>query len=140
TGLSVRRDRKIRFPSGSAERLRDSSRGITFVPLLVGDQAFGVLRLDGPVGETAFHAEPQRLLAPFAAEAALAVQRVEMAQAASRAEALKEADELKSALLASVSHDLKTPLAGIKAAVTSLLDKNVAWSPDNTRQFLDTID
>jgi len=90
--------------------------------------------------ETPFRDKPQRLLAPFAAEAALAVQRVEMTQAASRAEALKEADELKSALMASISHDLKTPLAGIKTAVSSLLDTSVSWSPSDAEEFLRTID
>lgn len=140
TGLASIRDRKIRLPSGSARRLRDSTRGIAFVPLSVGDQAFGVLRLDGPMGETPFRDEPRRLLAPFAAEAALAVQRVEMAQAASRAEALKEADEMKSALMASISHDLKTPLAGIKTAVSSLLEPDVSWSQTDIDEFLRTID
>lgn len=140
TGLASTRDRKIRLPSGSAHQLSHSTRGIAFVPLSVGDQSFGVLRLDGPMDETPFRDKPQRLLAPFAAEAALAVQRVEMTQAASRAEALKEADELKSALMASISHDLKTPLAGIKTAVSSLLDTSVSWSPSDAEEFLRTID
>ena len=140
TGLASTRDRKIRLPSGSARRLRDSVRAIAFVPLSVGDQSFGVLRLDGPTGETPFRDEPQRLLAPFAAETALAVQRVEMSQAASRVEALKEADEMKSALMASISHDLKTPLAGIKTAVSSLLDGSVRWSQSDITEFLNTID
>lgn len=140
TGLALARDRKIRLPSGSAKQLRDSTRGIAFVPLTVGDQGFGVLRLDGPMGETPFRDDPRRLLAPFAAEAALAVQRVEMARAVSHAEALKEADEMKSALMASISHDLKTPLAGIKTAVSSLLDTRVSWSRSDVDEFLQTID
>ena len=50
------------------------------------------------------------------------MQRAELAQAAAHAEALVQADEMKSALMTSISHDLKTPLAGIKTSVTSLLD------------------
>jgi two-component system sensor histidine kinase KdpD len=47
---------------------------------------------------------------------------------------------MKSALLASVSHDLKTPLAGIKTGVSSLLDRSVNWSPEDVQAFLETID
>ncbi len=140
TGLGSTRHRTIRLPSGSVRQQRDSTRGLAFVPLSVGERSFGVLRLDGPIGATLFRDEPGRLLAPFAAEAALAVQRVEMAHAASHAEALKEADEMKSALMASISHDLKTPLASIKTAVSSLLDKGVTWSPADAEEFLRTID
>src|SRR5207244_2295939 len=81
-----------------------------------------------------------RLLTAFASEAALGVQRAELAQAASHAEALMEADEMKSALMTSISHDLKTPLAGIKTSVSSLLDDSVSWSGDDRLAFLGTID
>jgi two-component system sensor histidine kinase KdpD len=100
----------------------------------------GVLRLDGPIGETPFRDHPDRLLAAFASEAALALQRVELAQAAAHADALMQADKMKSALLASISHDLKTPLAGIKTGVSSLLDRSVNWSPEDVQAFLETID
>ena len=68
------------------------------------------------------------------------MQRVELAQAAAHAEALREADEMKTALMTSISHDLKTPLAGIKTAVSSLLDGTVAWSDEDVQAFLETID
>lgn len=48
--------------------------------------------------------------------------------------------ELRNALLAAVSHDLRTPLASIKASVTSLLADDVEWPPDLARQFSETID
>jgi two-component system sensor histidine kinase KdpD len=50
--------------------------------------------------------------------------------------ALAQSDELKSALLAAVSHDLRTPLATIKTSTTSLLDRSVAWSPEERDEFL----
>jgi two-component system sensor histidine kinase KdpD len=56
---------------------------------------------------------------------------------ASRAQA---ATELRNALLAAVSHDLRTPLASIKASVTSLLAHDVEWPPEVARQFATTID
>lgn len=140
TGLQQsRRIRTVR--PGPARRVEESSEGVAFVPLRVGERTLGVLRLDGPIGErTPFREHPQQLLDAFAREAALGVQRVELAQAAAHAEALRYADEMKTALLTSVSHDLKTPLAGIKAAVSSLLDSTVSWSREDVQSFLETID
>ena len=47
---------------------------------------------------------------------------------------------MKTALMTSISHDLKTPLAGIKASVSSLLDNSVVWSEEDSAAFLETID
>ena len=140
TGLSTRRRPRIVSPRVAALSTEGPRRSIALVPLRVGDRTLGVLRLDGPIGETPFRDHPDRLLAAVASEAALALQRVELAQAAAHADALMQADEMKSALLASISHDLKTPLAGIKTGVSSLLDRSVNWSPEDVRAFLDTID
>jgi two-component system, OmpR family, sensor histidine kinase KdpD len=57
-----------------------------------------------------------------------------------RARALEEADRLRTALLNSVSHDLRTPLASIKASVSSLLDHEVTWEEAQREEFLETID
>ena len=57
-----------------------------------------------------------------------------------RATALEQTDRLKSALLTAVSHDLRTPLASIKAAATSLLQKNVHWDEATRDDFLTAID
>lgn len=111
-----------------------------FVPLRAGDRAFGVLRLDGPLGGSEVSRGVMRLLEPFVTEAALAVHRLELAQAAAHADALRQADELKTALMTSISHDLKTPLAGIKASVTSLLDSSVSWSDEDRQEFLAAIE
>ena len=94
-----------------------------------------MLRLDGPIGASPFRHEPLRLLSAVASGAAVAVQRAELAKTAAHAEALREADELKTALMASISHDLRTPLAAIKAAITSILDKNIAWSAEDMTAF-----
>jgi two-component system, OmpR family, sensor histidine kinase KdpD len=98
------------------------------------------LRVEGPLGDSPFRSEPESLLTALASEAALAVQRAELAREAAHAAALREADEMKTALMASISHDLKTPLAAIKAAVSSLLDETVTWSPDDIDAFNRTID
>jgi two-component system sensor histidine kinase KdpD len=143
TGLATTRRVKIVVPSHRA-RPPEPIEGVVFVPLRVGAgstaRTLGVLRLDGPIGDTPFREHPERLLAAFASEAALGVQRGELAQEAAHADALRQADEMKSALMTSISHDLKTPLASIKASVSSLLDDTIAWTDEDRRAFLETID
>jgi two-component system sensor histidine kinase KdpD len=138
TGLSRGRVRII-VPSGRHSAFA-SDRAVAFVPLKVGERVLGVLRLDGPIGDSPFRQEPERLLNAVASEAALEVQRAELAKGAAYAEALKQADELKTALMASISHDLKTPLASIKAAISSILDSSVNWSDEDIAAFHQTID
>jgi two-component system sensor histidine kinase KdpD len=91
---------------------------------------------------TVFDDERRRLLSTFAAGAALAIERATLAEAALRAAVLARSDELKSALLSSVSHDLRTPLAAIKGSVSSLLVEGtgVTWDDATRREFLLTID
>lgn len=138
TGLERSRRRRIVARPRMATRSQPSS--VAVVPLVVGGITCGVLRVDGPVGETPFGSQARQLLQTFAGEAAVAVQRIELAQAAAGAEALKQADEMKAALLASISHDLKTPLASIKAAVSNLLDKTISWCDDDVEAFHRAID
>jgi two-component system sensor histidine kinase KdpD len=56
-----------------------------------------------------------------------------------RAQVLAEANELRTALLQAVSHDLRTPLASVKASISSLLQEDVTWSKAETGEFLATI-
>jgi two-component system sensor histidine kinase KdpD len=79
------------------------------------------------------------VLRSFAAQVQVAVERRSLRADIAAAAGLAEANELRTALLAAVSHDLRTPLASIKASVTSLLQRDVAWSADATREFLETI-
>ena len=72
----------------------------------------------------------ERLLQTFASQGVLALERVRLSQAASRARLLEESDRFKSSLLSSVSHELRTPLATIKAAVTSLRSGTVEWDTE----------
>jgi two-component system, OmpR family, sensor histidine kinase KdpD len=84
--------------------------------------------------------EDQRILDVFAAQLASAVERRHMAAQAAQATALAEANELRSALLQAVSHDLRTPLAGIKASASSLRQSDIDWSETDRDQFLRTIE
>jgi len=76
----------------------------------------------------------------FAAHAAAILTRRELAAAARSAEALERDNRARTALLSAVSHDLRTPLTGIKAAVTSLRSGDVTLSPEDQAELLATID
>ena len=84
------------------------------MPLRVRERTVGVLRLShgAPI---VLEPDARRFLDALAYYAALGVERVRLTAAAERAEAFRQADELKTALLATVSHDLRTPLTTIKA-------------------------
>jgi two-component system sensor histidine kinase KdpD len=90
-------------------------------------------------GET-LNGDDREILRAFAGQVAIAVQQRELRADAERAAGLEEANELRTALLAAVSHDLRTPLSSIKAAVTSLLQRDVDFTPRATRELLETID
>jgi two-component system, OmpR family, sensor histidine kinase KdpD len=85
-------------------------------------------------------AEDLALLQAFTGQLALALERRQLRAEAEVAAGLIEASDLRAALLAAVSHDLRTPLSSIKAAATSLLQQDVAWTPEATRELLATID
>jgi two-component system sensor histidine kinase KdpD len=94
----------------------------------------------GRPGTGPFRAEDEHLLTTFVDQAALALERARLAEEAAQAAVLAKSDELKSALLAAVSHDLRTPLASIKASATSLLDESVEWDPETKQDLLTAID
>ena len=84
--------------------------------------------------------EDRPLLTAFGREVAASLHVAELEAGVSTVDSLAAANELRTALLSAVSHDLRTPLAGIKASVTSLLADDVAWGPEDTDAFLRAID
>jgi two-component system, OmpR family, sensor histidine kinase KdpD len=80
------------------------------------------------------------LLAGYGAQAAAAVDRERLRIQAAQAEALAEGNRIRTALLAAVSHDLRTPLASIKASVSSLRQDDVEWSAADEADLLATIE
>jgi two-component system sensor histidine kinase KdpD len=81
-----------------------------------------------------------RMLEGYAAQAAAAVERHRLRIQAGQAEALAEGNRIRTALLTAVSHDLRTPLAAVKAAVTTLRQTDVAWSAEDQASLLATIE
>ena len=109
------------------------------VPMRSGGQVVGALVVVAGPGSPGLGEAERRVLATFANQAALAVERGRQEEQRNRALALQETDRLRTALLNSVSHDLRTPLASIKASASSLLDREVRWSDAERNEFLATI-
>jgi len=80
------------------------------------------------------------LLAGYTAQAVAALDRARLRTQAAQAEALAEGNRMRTALLAAVSHDLRTPLASIKASVSSLRQTDVRWSPEDQADLLANIE
>jgi two-component system sensor histidine kinase KdpD len=80
------------------------------------------------------------VLGAFAAYAAVALEQQRLTVAAEAARPIAEADRMRTALLAAVSHDLRTPLASAKAAVTSLRSPDIQWTTEDREELLATAD
>lgn len=119
--------------------LRGRRTPAVYLPMRVSDEVIGVLRVAGHMAAHSITDDEMRLLQAFADQAALAADRARLLHEAAQAEALQEASRLKSALLATVSHDLRTPLAAIKAAVSSLLQPDMRWDPATQRELLTAV-
>jgi two-component system sensor histidine kinase KdpD len=127
---------QVRGPAGAD---LEPGRALT-VPMRSGEHVVGALVVvAGGPGSSGFGEAERRVLATFANQAALAVERGQQEEQRNRALALQETDRLRTALLNSVSHDLRTPLASIKASASSLLDGEVRWSDAERDEFLATI-
>ena len=101
----------------------------------VGDDEFWLL-----LAGKKLPARDRRVLSAVAKQAAGLVKQRELAEEASEAETIGKADELRRSLLSAVSHDLRTPLAAAKAAVSSLRSSDVAFSERDTAELLATIE
>ncbi|MGW6707191.1 DUF4118 domain-containing protein [Streptomyces sp. NPDC054956] len=104
--------------------------------------------VDMPIGENmalaltgrVLPAEDRRVLGAFAAQAAVVLDRRRLVDEAEEARRLVEGHQIRTALLAAVSHDLRTPLAGIKVSVTSLRSADVEWSEEDRADLLEGIE
>jgi two-component system sensor histidine kinase KdpD len=85
-------------------------------------------------------ADDQRVLDALTAQLAIAVRTRRLSAEAGQAHQLAEANDLRTGLLQAVSHDLRTPLASIKASISSLRQPDVTWSAEDVDEFHRTID
>lgn len=101
----------------------------------VGDDEFWML-----MAGKKLTARDRRVLTAVAKQAAGLIRQRELTEEASRAEAIGQADKLRRSLLSAVSHDLRTPLAAAKVAVSSLRSHDVDFSPEDTAELLTAIE
>jgi two-component system sensor histidine kinase KdpD len=109
---------------------------VQVVALEASDRAIGLLALRGPA-ETGSDRE---LLGAFANHLALALERSQLREQAVRARLLEEVDRLRRSLVGAVSHDLRTPLATIKVATSTLLDTGAPVGPVDAGELVGLID
>ncbi len=93
----------------------------TYLPLVGGGRTVGVLRVRVKLPERLTDPEQFQLLETFASQTALAIERLQLAREAAAARLQAETEQMRSTLLSSVSHDLRTPLAVIAGITSSLL-------------------
>ncbi len=84
--------------------------------------------------------EDERVLNVFAAQVATAAERARLQSEAGRASDLAAANRLRGSILQAVSHDLRTPLASIKASISSLRQRDIQWSAADVDEFERTIE
>jgi two-component system, OmpR family, sensor histidine kinase KdpD len=113
---------------------------VLVLPIETARRGLGALIVARHAGGASFDMEERRLLETFANQAAIAIDRSILSGEQTRAEILARSDALKSVLLSAVSHDLRTPLASIKASATSLLQPDVTWTEEDRRELLRAID
>ena len=113
-------------------------RPTLLAPLQSARSLLGEIRLWR--GALAFSQEEVRLLDAFAGQGVLALERARLARTATQTRLLEESDRLKTAILSSVSHELRSPLAAIKAAVTSLRSEDIEWNSEMRSELLAVIE
>jgi two-component system, OmpR family, sensor histidine kinase KdpD len=110
-----------------------------YLPLRTGRGAIGVVGLDNDRQGPILTPEQSRLLDALADQAALAIERVHLVADVDKARLAAETDRLRTSLLTSISHDLKTPLAGIMGAAGTMKDFGDGLSDEAKGELLQTV-
>ena len=110
-----------------------------FMPMRTARGPVGVVGIVRDEPGPLLRPDQQRLLDALADQAALAIERINLAQDLDRARLLAEADRLRSALLTSISHDLRTPLASILGSASSLASQGAGLDDATKQELLATI-
>ena len=110
-----------------------------FLPMRTGRGAIGVMGVDSDKTGPLLTPDQRRLLDALIDQAALAIERVYLVEDVDRAKRTIETDRLRSALLTSISHDLKTPLASVLGAASTLRDLSGALTDTEKADLLATV-
>lgn len=136
--IEVIGDPGLSQPAPTAEQVDHPDAALVEVPVEAGPTTLGTLsatRSRGP----AFTVADRRLLQALAGLLGLALERGRLDAEARTARSEAEISEVRAALFSSVTHDLRTPLASIKAGVSSLRDEDVAFEPDEREELFTTV-
>jgi two-component system sensor histidine kinase KdpD len=109
------------------------------IPLVGASRVLGVLAIQPRHASRLRDPDTTRIIDALVSQTAVAVERSSLAEAAERARTEAETERARSALLSSVSHDLRTPLAAITGAATSLLEDKAALPEATRRDLAETI-
>ena len=115
---------------------RANTKQLRTIALSASGRPVGILAMNGlPVSDT-----DRAVLNTFANDAALAIERAQLREQALRAQLLEEVDRLRHGLMGAVSHDLRTPLATIKVASSTLSSRSESLSSGETYELLELIE
>ena len=110
-----------------------------FLPLRTGRAPVGVLGIDSDLPGPLLTPEGRRLLDALADQVAVAIERITLAEDIDRARVVTETERLRAALLTSISHDLRTPLASIIGAMTSLRSYGASYDEGAREELMATV-
>lgn len=110
-----------------------------FIPFQTAARQTGVLYVGKKKGGQLYSQDEVELLVAIANQFAVFLERKHLQRAAIQADVMRETDRLKSTLLSSVSHELKTPLASLEATVTNLLEGDLTWNREDVERELQAI-
>jgi len=109
-----------------------------YIPLKTAQAVRGVLAVRPGTSGAPMTPEQRHLAVAFANQAALAIERTQLADVAKRVEVMRETERLQAALLDSISHELRTPLASITGSLSSLADPGTHLDDAQRRELLET--
>ncbi|HEY7196120.1 MAG TPA: DUF4118 domain-containing protein [Gaiellaceae bacterium] len=119
------------------EAVHEPRRGEAALELVAGERAVGTLYVRE--GSESNLAARRRFLPALASLLAVALDRERFAREAVEAEALRQSDSIKTAVLRAVSHDLRSPLTAMRVAVDALATRELSFSPEERAEFRATI-
>lgn len=109
-----------------------------YLPLKTSQGVFGVLGIFFKEGKEGLDPRENNLLSALASQAAVAIQRIKLFEVSRQLELVRETEKLQSALLNSISHDLRTPLVSIMGALSSLLQDPSSLDTEMSKELLKT--
>jgi two-component system sensor histidine kinase KdpD len=115
---------------------QNAERTDVMLPLVSRERSFGVL-CSKPRAQEAFRPADSRLFVAFASHAATFLERRRLREEAASASRAQEVERLKSVLLSSISHNLKTPVASLQATLSSLRQGDIAWNDEVLSESFD---